>query len=760
MAADIEQGTRQLYEFGPFRVDTEKELLLRGHESVPLTPKTFQILLVLVRRKKELVTKDELMKAVWPDTFVEEANLSRNIFLLRKALGETPQDHQYILTVPGRGYRFAEDVRLVPEHDVKIVSASHTKIRMEVKESSRWPWVVVTVVLVLVGTAAGLRFFGHREPKLGQKDTVVLADFVNSTGDPVFDGTLRQGLAVQLEQSPFLKIMDDADVQRSLRLMNVASGTHVTNAMAHDICVREGASATIDGAIASLGKIYVITLQSTTCQKGETLAREQVEAPDKEHVLSALDKAATGLRGKLGESLTTIQQVNLPLEQASTPSLEALQAYSDGMAVMSRGQFRAAIPLFERAIATDAKFAMAYYMLAIAWEQAGDVQKCAENAARAFSLVERVSSAERTELTAYHYRITGELDKEIDAYQQALRENHPRPWSFHNQLAVIYNDMGRFEEGLHEGQEALRLRPDVEPPYRRVLDAYMCLELLKEADETVKQVRAHGIDGMRIHQRFLELAYLENDKEGLNREIEWFRGRPDEYLSSGLQAAMLNVQGQLREAHALYKRAADQARKEGFPYIADGFEEADARAAALAGDCRPARKLGRPALALALCGDGARAQKLAAEFSKQESNNTIWNAVQLPEISAITAMERGDPATAVEMMMSATPYERAYPDAIYIRGLALLKLHKVTEAAKEFQKVVDHKGASWGATWDLPNWGQYYVLSYLGMARAYASVGDRAKARDAYDDFFALWINSDRNIPVLAKAREEYARLN
>ena len=374
MAAGANQSAKRLYEFGPFRVDPEKETLLRGDETVPLSPKAFQVLLVLVRRKKEVVTKDELLQAVWPDTFVEESNLGRNIFLLRKALGESPQDHRYIVTVPGRGYRFAEDVQLLPEHELDVVAATHAKVQVRVVEESKpWGWIVVAAVLVTATTVIAFRLFlhRHRPPLLTEKDTVVLADFANSTGDPVFDGTLRQGLAIQLEQSPFLRIMGDLPLQRDMRLMSLQPGVPISRQIAHDICMREGATATIDGVIASLGKSYVITLQAVTCQDGTTLAREHVQAEDKEHVLNALGSAATTIRAKLGESLSSIQKRNRPLEQATTPSLEALQSYTAGLAVMAPGQFRASIPLFERAIAIDPNFAEAYYLLGVAYEQVG-----------------------------------------------------------------------------------------------------------------------------------------------------------------------------------------------------------------------------------------------------------------------------------------------------------------------------------------------------------------------------------------------------
>ena len=513
----------------------DKDLLRRGDEVVPLAPKAFQVLLVLMRHSKQVVSKDDLLKMVWPDTFVEEANLSLNIFLLRKALGEKPQDHQYIVTIPSKGYRFAEDVQLVAERELDVVAASHSKISIEVKETRPWAWVALAAVLLIAG-GTGVYFFLHRGPVLNSKDSVVLTDFANATGDPIFDGTLRQGLAFALEQSPYLSIVDDAKVQRDARLMTVPAGMRINRQIARDVCVREGGSATIEGSIASLGKRYAITLEAIACQDGRTLAREQAEAEDKEHVLRTLGAAAVAIRRKLGESSGSVQNLDQPLEQATTSSLEALQDYSEGLNLMKRCQFRAALPLFERAIAIDCKFTMAYYLIGVVYENAGDMERSAEYARKAFRMVDRVSEIERTEITAYYYRATGELDKEIDTYQIAVRNHYPRVWSFHNQLALTYNDMGRFEDGLQEGLEASRLMPDTEAPYRRVLDAYLCLGRFGEADRTAAQVRAHGIDGPRIHQRFLELAYS-GERSGSDRArdpvVRGQAGRVPELRASG-----------------------------------------------------------------------------------------------------------------------------------------------------------------------------------------------------------------------------------
>ncbi|MBV9265163.1 MAG: winged helix-turn-helix domain-containing protein, partial [Acidobacteriaceae bacterium] len=349
---------KEIYEFGPFRIDPEKEVLLRAGEHVSLTPKMFQILLVLVRHSKEVVTKDDLMKAVWLDTFVEETNLTRNVFALRKALGES-KENRYIITVPGRGYRFAEDVRLVPGQEVSIVAASYSKVQVQVKETKSWRWIWAAVILLSAIAVGTVRLLRPRRPVLTGKDTVVLADFANSTGDPVFDATLRQGMEVQLEQSPFLSLISGQRIRHTLRLMGQSGDAPLTPALAREVCMRTGSAAVLEGSIAPLGSQYVLGLRATNCRTGDLLDEEQVQAAKKEDVLRGLTQIASIFRTRVGELLALVKQHDTPLAEATTSSLEALKAYSEAWKVVYASGSTSAVPFVKRALEIDPKFAMA-----------------------------------------------------------------------------------------------------------------------------------------------------------------------------------------------------------------------------------------------------------------------------------------------------------------------------------------------------------------------------------------------------------------
>jgi eukaryotic-like serine/threonine-protein kinase len=608
--------------------------------------------------------------------------------------------------------------------------------------------IVMTTLAAVALVGAFLWYPRTRAEVLTDKDVVLLSDFTNSTGDRVFDDTLRQALAIQLEQSPFVKIMDDGIARRDLRLMGHPAGVRITADLAHGICAREGAAATIEGSIDRLGQAFVVALEAVTCQERATLAREQTQAANKEHVLEALATVAGALRVKLGESLASVQEHARPLERYTTTSLEALQTYARGYELAAAGQYIAAIPFFRRATELDPAFAMAHQTLSIMYSNSGARPRAVESQRRAFALIDRVSDFERVNIEArYHLFATGDLARAADDYALTIRE-FPRYWAAPSELSTASRAMGDFEKSLAAAETARRLEPGVLPPYNNAALALIRLGRLADAKGVLAAAQARQLDAARVHQRLLEIAYIETDTAGAQREIMWFTGKPEEHVSFGTRAANADAFGQRRRAHELYRRAADMARQHDLAEAATEFDEADAMGAAWSGNCREGAS-GCPPLALAICGDGAAATRLAGEMSTELPAGTIWRQVQLPTIRAAIELRREQPARAMEILASALAYERAYPEVPYLRGLSYLHLKRNAEAAAEFHKVVDHRPASWGII---------HAVSHLGLARASARSGDVATAQRAYQALLALWNDADASA-LLSAARSELSAL-
>jgi DNA-binding winged helix-turn-helix (wHTH) protein/tetratricopeptide (TPR) repeat protein len=771
MAASTDHRAKQLYEFGPFRVDAEKELLLRGDETVPLTPKTFQILLVLMRNKKEIVTKDELMKAVWPDTFVEEANLSRNIFLLRKALGESPQDHQYIVTVPGRGYRFAEDVQIVPDHELHIVSASHSKVEVEVKGTNRWPWLAIATVVLLAVAVASIRFFPHRKPVLSEKDTIVLADFVNSTGDPVFDGALRQGLAVELEQSPFLSLVSDQRIQQTLRMMEQPSDARLTPEIAREICERTASTALLHGSIAQIGTQYLLTINAASCVNGESLASAEARAADKNHVLDALGNMAAAMRRRLGESLSMVQKFDTPLEKATTGSLEALQAYSMGRREMLATNWEAAVPFFQRAIQLDPNFAIAYARLGMSYRNYGEGTLGSEHFRKAYSLRDRASQLERFYIEShYYYAGLGNLEKGAQVCE-LWAQTYPRDWVARVDLSDIYQKLGQPDKALVEALEAVRLNPNA-VAYQLLIAAYLHLNRFDEARHWSEETKAKGFESPNVSSTFYKLSFVQNDAAGMAQQVARSNGKPDEQGLMDLEATSAAYFGRLKEAREHSRRAAMLANLAGNKERSSVSEGEVSLWEAMFGNPAAAREMaaksldfsnGRlsqfdPALTLAISGDVSRAQKIADDLDKHLPEYTLLQSSLIPIIRAQIALSRNEPAKAVELLQTATPYELgsflgwlAPMYSAYLRGEAYLASHQAAKAAAEFQRILEHRGI-------VVN-DPIGALARLQLGRAYAMSGDKNKAKTAYQDFLTLWKDADSDIPILKQAKAEYSQL-
>ena len=778
MPAGADQKPKQLYEFGPFRVDAEKELLLRGEKAVPLTPKTFQILLVLMRRSQELVTKDDLMKMVWPDTFVEEANLSRNIFLLRKALGESPQDHQYIVTVPGRGYRFAEDVRLVPEQELSIIAASRTKVQVDVKESKPWAWIAVAAVLVLGACIGLLRLLPRRWQALSDKDTIVLADFSNSTGDPVFDGTLRQGLAVQLEQSPFLSLISDRHIQKTLQLMNQPADARVTGRTAQEVCERTRSAAVLEGSISSLGAQYVLGLRATNCHTGDTLDEEQARVSRKEDVLNALDHMGNNLRSRLGESLTTVEKYSTPLEEATTSSLEALKAYSTGVKLGFSAGWVSGIPLLKRATEIDSKFAMAHAHLGLWYSSIGESLLARESTSRAYQLRDRVSDRENFFITAMYQRdVTGDMEaahKTLELWVQT----YPRDLYVHGLLSgSISQQTGRYDQSIEEAKKALALDPDFTPGYINLGFSDFYVDRLAEAKRAVDQALGRKLNIPEILVLNFYLAFLNGDEKGMSQASALAKKVPgaEDWMAYS-QALVFARLGRLKTARETTNRAMELAQQSGQQERAATYEAGESAWEAIVGDASAAKKDAVAAIALskgrdteygagfalAIVGDFSQARVIVDDLQRRFPEDTSVRFNYLPALRGLLALHDGNPALAIELLKTEASHEFAVPAIdfntfygglypVWVRGEAYLAERDGVRAAAEFQKILDHPG--------LVAADPFGVLARLQLARAYSLSRNWPNAESAYQDFLTRWNDADPNLPLLKQAKTELAEL-
>ena len=617
---------------------------------------------------------------------------------------------------------------------------------------------IAMAAVVLIALVAGVFVWRRQSPtRLSERDVLVLADVTNTTGEPVFDSTLRTALSIQLEQSPFLKIMGDDQMREGLRLMQRPPDERITVPVAREICQRLGEKATISGAIASLGGAYVLTLEAVNCQNGEAIAREQVQADNKEQVLQALSQASKAMRSSLGESLGSIEELERPLAQVTTSSLEALQAFALGSEHFNRGDALAARPLFERATTLDPNFAMAWWFLSAAYQNAGLGQR-SEYIEKAFALRDRLSEREKLSIEAAYYgQRTGEWDKASDS-AQTWAQTYPRVALPHFMLVGFRLFDGRFDDALREGVEAARLEPLHLPNVDALVGTYARLDRFDEAKSVAEKAIADKVDGPAVRLNLLRVAFIENDRATIDRQTQWFAGRPDEYIGVTAQAVNALTQGQRQQAIELLQKAAGMAKRRGLPAggIVNPIDDA------LLGKCPAAES---PAatnpLVIVLCGDAAFAAKIAEEAGKRQLMASNWLRVQLPLIRAVAELKRNNPDAALELLGPVATHDLYVPQVPYIRGLAYLAARKGTEAAAEFQKIVDHRGIHWQFLPVFPReTGPLRAMAYVGVARGAALAGDTTRAKTAYQDFLALWKDADPDIPILVEARKEYAALN
>jgi DNA-binding winged helix-turn-helix (wHTH) protein/tetratricopeptide (TPR) repeat protein len=765
------------------------------------------MLCYLVEHSGRLVTPDEILEALWPETYVNPEVVRNYVKEIRKILGDSPSQPNFIETVPKRGYRF---IASVTEEDLSAgrVSSRGDTIDAEAangdvdhRESHPSPkvtvpgaeallrknfWKMVAAVSVLL-VVAWIVVWSYRPvgaAKLSDKDTVLLADFDNKTGDAVFDDTLKQGLAIQLEQSPFFSLISPSTVNQTLKLMGRPTGDFLTPEVMREVCQRTGSKAILTGSIVPLGRQYVIALKAVNCEGGEVLADAQEQAVAKEEVLRSLDVAATKLRRGLGESLSSVQKYDMPLGEVTTSSLEALKAYSLGHKTKFLKGINAALPFYKRAVELDPNFASAYVWLSIAYYDLNERGRAAECARKAYQMKEKVSERERFNIEAFYYwNATGELEKAAQTYE-LWQQDYPRDSGFiASALAGLYYKLGNYEKSLDESLQRQRLQPNDELQYASLMANYLALNRLDDAEGLYKQAQERKLEGEVLLENGYALAFLRSDDKEMAHIVSSAMGKPgmeDRLLSN--QADTETWYGRLKRSRELTQRAMVSAKRNDAIETAAGYQaeaalrevecgydaqaRSDANAAIRLAAGRDVRLMA--ALALARAGDVTGAEKVAAELDRTFPLDTMIQRYWLPTIRAAVALQRKDPKQAIELLQQASGIELGSPSSfvllapIYVRGESYLALHDGNRAAAEFQKFVDYRGVvatfPWGAN------------ARLGLARAYALMlksaakGDadkvRAQARARYQDFLNLWKDADADTPILKQAKAEYAKLN
>lgn len=779
---------RRIFGFADFTLDLRARELRRNGIRLKLAGQPFAVLAMLLECAGEVVTREELRGHLWrKETFVDfDHSLNVAINKLRETLCDSAEQPRFIETIPRVGYRFIAPVaEFAHKEDREWEGDAARAGKTDATGTgrglrTRWKVVVAAAVAAPALVLAGYVFI-HRAPKLTDKDTIVLADFANTTSDPVFDGTLRQGLAVQLEQSPFLSLISDDRIQQMLRLMAKPADTRLTPEVAREICQRTGSAAVLDGSIASLGSQYVLGLRAKNCRTGDVLDDEQVQTVKKEDVLNALGQIATKFRRRVGESLTTIKKYDVSLAEATTPSLEALKAYSAGWQISYSSGSAASLPFFNRAIEIDPNFASAYVALGRMYGDIGESGLSAVNTSKAYQLQARASDQEKFFISlSYDLQVTGNLEKGRQTCA-LWAEAYPRAWVPHGLLSGdIYPATGKREESVEEANIALDINPGFSIGFVNLAIGYLALERLDEADDTLQRAfeRKLGIPDLFV-LRYV-IASLKSDKAGMDRESALAREKSGaEDWMSNAEGFALAYSGHLRAARKMSQLAADFVRKTERRDTQALYEADAAVREGLFGNASTARRRVAKAfelsksrdvsfevgMALALSGDSSQSQAVADDLAKRFPEDTRAQFTYAPTLRGLLALKHGQSSKAVELLQTAIPYELGAPTEggseyllgagnlypAYVRGLAYLAAHQGAEAAGEFQKIIDHRGIVLS--------DPIGALAHLQLGRAYALSGDRTKSRSSYQDFLALWKDADSDIPILKQAKVEYAKL-
>ena len=811
--------TQKLLRFGVFEVNLTTEELRKAGLPIKLAPQPLTILAMLANRAGQIVTREEIQKRVWGEgTYVDfEHGLNQCVKQIRTALNDNADRPLYVETVPRRGYRFLAPVVsktilapppkvvesrsgistvAVPVAGVVLPSAPTATVAAPgdagavalatATDSAAVPEIApkrevgsrvvlfraAIAMAVLVAVVAMAVYWRSRKiSALTAKDTIVLADFKNSTGEKVFDDILKPALEFQLEQSPFLKLLSDRRVNDTLRMMNHPTNESLTPEIAREVCLRTNSKALLVGAIAALGEHYQIELKATNCETGDTFASSEVEAENRNNVLKAVRAVGNDMRQKLGETLASVKNYDQPLEEATTSSLDALQAYTQARRAQIAGGDP--IPDFKRALELDPKFAAAYAALGTAYDNQGQSMLAVQNYKKAYELRDRVSQHERFYIEAnYADKVTGELEKADQIYAEWIRI-YPDDYKPHNNLSFDYRMLGQYEKSADEALETIRLLPDQVFGYVNLAIAYNALNRLDKAKATYDDAEARKLDFVYLRVVRYFTAFLQRNDTVMQQEVEWAMGKQEaEGLLLGTHSDTKAYYGEFQKARELSERAVQSAKHSDSPETEASWKVNEALREAEIGNSAQARRLAaealilndgkdiaaRVALVFARSGDAVQAQNLVDKFDREFPHDTIMQFYYLPSIRAAIELSRHHPQKAVEALQDAMRYEMGTPSAFgnlypaYLRGEAYLRARQGQQAAAEFQKLIDHPGVVLNFVTG--------AVAHLQLARAQVMSGDKEAGRKSYQRFLELWKNADPELAPLEAAQAEYKRLN
>jgi DNA-binding winged helix-turn-helix (wHTH) protein/tetratricopeptide (TPR) repeat protein len=794
----------EIFRFGKFQIDARARTVRREKAIVTLNSRSFDVLLYLVQNPGRVLAREEILKNVWPDAFVDEHSLAQSISVLRRALEEKPGDNDYIVTLPGRGYQFVSPITVVAPESLSVSTdvepagnASNelllqrqtirTSVITEEKAQPslpiprRWAserlvaaFATAAILLVSVAIVGGNWYWrSHREPKLTGRDTIVVADFDNKTGDSVFDDTLKQALTIQMEQSPFLHVLSNDKTAQTLKLMNRQAGDRLSPDVAREVCIRSNSQALLAGSIAAIGDQYLITLRATNCQNGDTLASAEAEANNRNRVLSSLSTVADRLREKLGESGTSVQKFSRPLEQVTTSSLEALQAYTQGKKLEDTNSIDAALPYYKRAVELDPNFAIGYAALSQIYRRLYDAAKQEQNLTKAYQLRDRVSLRERYKIEAQYYNgITGELEKEIVTLA-GWAQSFPDDYEPHEQLSATYMLLGQYDKAISEALASNHNRPTL-GSYINLMQSFAAMNRLNEAKSTFEEARRNNFDGPHLRQLRFFVAFIEGDEAGMKEQDAWATANPVlAAVQLTLHSSIEARRGRFVKAREVMRDAEVRAGRAGATGMVDVMKIVHGPAEADVGNTDVASQSLKEvwtnhkntdyieptvALTFALLGNQSKAETLIDKMNREMPLDTLVQSYTLPTIRAVVALKANHPAEAVDLLRATEPYDLApllmAPNALYpayVRGLAYLQLGQGRQAAAEFQKFIDHPEVA-----QLHHQG---ALARLQLGRAQAMMGDKAAALKSYQEFLTLWKGADPDIPIFKQAQAEYAKL-